>query len=342
MSENNNHEKCHWVGLDVAKNTFDAALVLPHQHFPSTPLHKIPTRKFKRTPEGVTKLLTWLDQKCPDHDNVRVIMEATGNYSPELALWLIEQRPTLQPAIANPYHTSSYIKSMGVRNKTDKLEARALGFYGVERHPLPYEPPTPERAQLRELSRCRDYLVKESTRLKNKLKENSDSIEVTKMFTKRLRLLKNDITRIETSMRELVETHEELKHDIELLNTITGIAFISAAMIIAELGDLRRFKRSRQLSAFAGMSPKHHQSGTSINGRSRLCKQGNPRVRQGLYLSAMVTIRSNNQFQHLYQNLIAQGKAKMVALGAVMRKLLTVMRAMLIKNQTFNPMGITR
>jgi len=342
MNEHSSREQLHWVGVDVAKATFDAAVVCSHQHYPDTPLGKIPVHTFERSLQGVARFLAWLDAFEHEEDACRVIMEATGRYSTELAVWMLEQRPSLRPAIVNPYRTAAFIKSMGVRNKTDSLEARALGFYGVERSPMPYEPPSPERRELRELSRWRDYLVCERTRLKNKAKENQDSPYVAKMHHKRLRLLTADIQRVEGEMHDLVAQHPPLAHDIQLITTIYGIAFINAAMILAELGDLRRFTRARQLTAFAGMSPKHHQSGSSIHRRSRLCKQGNPRVRKGLYLSAMVAIRGNNQFRDTYQKLIALGKPKMVALIAVMRKILTVIRIMLIKNQPFKPMGITQ
>lgn len=341
MNEYSSREQCHWVGADVAKDTFDASLVRYHQHYPATPLNTIPVQTFQRSKKGVQDFLTWLDSQGIGQDSVRVVMEATGHYSTELTMWMLDKRPSLCPAIANAFHTCSFIKSMGVRNKTDRLEARALGFYGVERQPVAYEILSPERNELRELSRCRDDLVRTRTRLKNQMKRHSDSTTVRDLQEKRLAQFKDDIKHIEEAMQALVAKHDALNHDIQLLSSICGIAFINATMIIAELGDLRRFKRARQLTAFAGMSPRHHQSGTSINGKSRLCKQGNPRVRQGLYLSAMVAIRSNNQFRDTYQNLIAQGKAKKVALIAIMRKLLLVMRIILINNQPFKPMGIT-
>lgn len=332
----------HWVGTDVAKSTFDAALLRCDQHYPDTPLRAIPARTFERSSQGVQVFLSWLDAQGVDDENVRVVMEATGNYSTELAVWMLSQRQTLRPAIANPRHTSAFIKSMGLRNKTDRLEARALGFYGVERRPLAYEAPSPEQAELRSLSRYRDSLVRQRTALKNQTKETCQSTFVQKIQAKRLRLLTRDIERVEEQMKALVGQHEDLKRDIELLITIYGVAFINATTVLAELGDLRRFTLARQLSAFAGMSPQHRQSGTSIHARSRLCKQGNSRVRQCLYLSALAAIRGNNQLRETYQRLLAQGKPRMVALGAIMRKLLTLMRAILISGKPYQPLGITR
>lgn len=344
MNENNtqnNFMGTHWVGADVAKSSFDASLVQSDQHYPDTPLREIPVKTFERTFQGVHAFLSWLDSHGVDGTDVRVVMEATGSYSTELAVWMLSQRPTLRPAIANPRHTSAFIKSMGVRNKTDRLEARALGFYGVERRPLAYQAPSPEQAELRSLSRYRDSLVRQRTALKNQMKETRESTFVQKNQAKRLRLLTADIGRVEQQMKTLVEQHEDLKRDIDLLTTIYGVAFINATTIRAELGDLRRFTLARQLSAFAGMSPRHHQSGSSIRGRSRLCKQGNSRVRQCLYLSALAAIRGNNQLHNTYQRLLDQGKPRMVAIGAIMRKLLTLMRAILISGKQYQPLRTT-
>ncbi len=336
-----NSTNTHWVGADVSKATFDVGLVRCDQHYPDTPLRKIPTKSFERSPEGVEAFLDWLNTQGVDEQMVRVVMEATGNYSTELTVWMLATCSALTPAIVNPQHTASFIKSMAVRNKTDSLDARALGFYGVERRPQPYEPLTPELAQLRALSRYRDQLVRERTKMKNQMKEMCVSSFVTKIRAKRMRLINADVKRVEKQMKAVVEHDEELKRNVELLCSIFGVAFISATTILAELGDLRRFDLARQLTAFAGLSPRHHDSGSSIHGRSRLCKQGNPRVRQCLYLSAMVTIRGNNRFRDTYQRIVAEGKPPMVALGAVMRRLLVVMRAILITGRTYQPLGIT-
>ena len=329
----------HWVGFDVSKATFDAACVRAGQKWPATPLCDVPTRKFARTREGVECFVGWLDGLMEDdaQDNrARVVMEATGTYSVELAVWLLERRASLEPAIVCPSHTAAFIKSLGLRNKTDTIDARALAFYGVEREPPPYEPPTPEIAELRALSRCRDALVRERTAADNRAQEGSVSKLVQRIQAKRLRLLDGDIQRIEADMKRLVDATPQLAHDITLLSSIHGVGFITAVVIIAELGDLRRFRKARQLTAFAGLSPRIYQSGISVTARPRMCKKGNPRVRQVLYLCALATIRAPNDLQRTYRRLLEKGKSPMSAIGAVMRKLLTVMRRLLISHNTFN------
>jgi len=330
----------HWVGADVSKGSFDAAFVRRDQKWSATQLCDVPVRSFERSPQGVECFLGWvsgLTDNDAEHSRVRVAMEATGKYSLELAVWLLEQQPSLQPAIVCPSHTAAFIKSLGLRNKTDRLEARALAFYGVEREPVPYEPPTPELAQLQALSRYRDALVRERTAASNRAEEGSTSNLVRRMQAKRLRLLDGDIKRIEAEMKRVVDATPQLKRDIELLSSIYGVGFIVAVVIIAELGDLRRFHKARQLAAFAGISPRVYQSGTSVTGRPRMCKKGNPRVRQVLYLSALATVRGRNDLQRTYQRLLNEGKPPMAAIGAVMRKLLILMRALLISEKPYHP-----
>ena len=330
----------HWVGVDVSKATFDAAFVRMDQKLSSTRLCDLPAQRFERSRQGVECFVSWLSG-LSDNDGqdsqVRVTMEATGNYSIELAVWMLEQQPSLRPAIVCPSHTAAFINSLGLRNKTDKLEARALAFYGVEREPAAYEPATPEMAELQALSRYRDALVRERTAAANMAGEGSVSKLVRRNQAKRLRLLDDDIKRIEVEMKRVVDAAPQLKDDIELLSSIYGVGFIVAVVIIAELGDLRRFRKARQLSAFAGVSPRIYQSGTSVNGRPRMCKKGNPRVRQALYLSALSAIRGSNDLQRTYHRLLAEGKPPMAALGVVMRKLLIVMRALLITETPYDP-----
>lgn len=326
----------HWSGNDVAKQTFDAAFVSAGHHVPAGRLRDLPVKRFPRTREGAKAYLAWLDTLAPG-EAVRVCMEATGNYSTELAVWLLELRPALRPSIVNPNHTAAFIKSLGLRNKTDRIEARALALYGLDRRPVPYEPLSPEQAELRELSRYRDALVVEKVAEKNRSAEQNASSFVAKLQQKRLRLIEKDIQRLEAQMRHVVNQSPELKHDVEQLSTIYGVAFITAVVVLTELGDLRRFQRARQLTAFAGVSPCIRQSGTSVQKRTRMCKQGNPRVRQALYLAAVTAVRGDNDLRRTYLHLICQGKAPKVALGAVMRKLLTIMRAMLLRGKPYDP-----
>jgi len=330
----------YWVGADVAKRTFDAALVRPGQHYPSTPLREVPAATFDRTIDGVQQFVSWLAQQLRADASplsVRVVMEATGKYSEELAQWLNERCPALAPAIANARQTAAYLDSMQLRNKTDRVEARGLAFYGAERRPAPYETLSPPRRELRALSRQRDALVGERVREQNRGEQPFDSKLLAQLHKRRIEQLKRDIARIEARMKEVVETTPELRRDAELLCSMRGVAFITSAVVLAEMGDLRRFNRARQATAFAGLTPRFKQSGTSVNAPAVLCKRGNSRVRQALYMAAMVAVRGQGPLKDLYDRLIAKGANGKAALCAVMRKMLTIMRAILIHETPYDP-----
>jgi transposase len=329
----------HWIGLDVSKKAFDAALVQPGQHYPETPLRTVPAQTFPRNSQGVQQFLEWIDNQVPKAAPMRAVMEATGVYSLELCIWLCERRPQLAPAIVNPEQTAAFLKSMALRNKTDRLDARALAFFGVERQPKPYESLSPEHQALRELSRYRDVLVAEHVAETNREERGSTSALVRKLHARREQQRQRDIAKVEAEIKRLIEKTPTLQRDFTLLTSIPGVGFITAVVILAEMGDLRRFARARQVTAFAGVSPRIGDSGTSVHARPRLCKKGNGRIRQALYLAAMTSVRGTSYLADTYQRLLQHGKKPMVALGAIMRKLLTVMRAVLINEQPFNPGG---
>ena len=330
--------KEHWVGIDVSKATFDAALAEPEQRFPSTPIRALPWDSFPRTLKGVNAFLVWLDALAPG-ENVRVVMEATGQYSIDLTAWLTEKRPSLKPAIENPKNAKAFIDSLNQRNRTDGLAARGLAFYGVERRPSPYEPLSEIRQELRQLNRYRDVLVAQRTALKNRMHEKSTSRIVARMQKRQLRQLDRDISSAEREMTAIVKEDVMFKRDFELLTSIDGVGPITALTVLAEIGDLRRFARARQLVAYAGVNPRIVQSGTSVHGKTHMCKRGNRRVRQALYLSAMATLNTKhpNTLSKTHYHLCEEGKHGLAALGAVMRKQLTVMRAILISGKPYDP-----
>jgi transposase len=335
----------HWVGIDVAKATFQASFARPGQKWPATALRDLPTARFSRTLEGLDALMAWLGEKILAHTpeaSIRVVMENTGKYSTELASWMDRLYPELGPAIVHAQQTHAYIKSMNLRSKTDAIEARALAFYGVEREPVPYVPLTPEQEQLRELVRHRDHLVSLNVAQGNRKEEGTTSSFVERSQQRMANAFQREIKKTEERIKKLTHKNSAMQKDIQLLTTIYGAGYLTAVTVLSEVGDLRRFTRARQLCAFAGLTPRHTQSGSSINKPAHLCKKGNARVRKALYMAALTAIRDKGTMQETYEQLIAKGKPKMVALGAVMRKLLTLMRALLISGKAYDPMWKTR
>jgi transposase len=334
-----------WAGLDVSKKTFDAAIYFPlGPDQPPRALNEMPAAAFDRTSDGVTAFLRWADEQLDlflkenamtEPIALRAVMEATGRYSIDLTALLSKTRPALRPVVAHPKAASDFIKSLRIRNLNDRSAARGLARFGYDNKPEPPATNTPQLAELRELSRLRDAIVIQRVSAENRLTEVAGFKSAAKIQAQVVKSLTASEKATEKEINKLISKHEELRRDVERLETIPGVGRITATAVLAEAGDLRRFNRSRQLSAFAGLSPRTHDSGTSVHKRPRLSKQGTGRLRQALYLSAMSAIQRPGQMRDFYTQLVNVGKKKMQALGAVMRKQLLLMRALLIGNADY-------
>ena len=325
-----------WAGCDVAKDTFDAALWITVGTHEPRAMKDIPVETFERSPEGVREFLAWADETAGEGQGpMRAVMEATGKYSAELAVWMIGARSSLSPAIINPETARRFAQSLALRNKTDRTDARALARYGAERRPVAFEPPTAQLAELRDLSRHRQALIEMRVAEENRAKESTASPLVRKMLKRHIAQLRRDEKAIEEEMKKVLEKSPDLRRDAKLLQTVYSVGLITATSVLAELGDLRRFERARQLTAFAGASPSRQESGASVHRRTRMSKKGSSRIRKALYMAAMTAIRGDSDLADTYHRLVAKKKPKMAAIGAVMRKLLVVMRAVVISGQPY-------
>ena len=122
-----------------------------------------------------------------------------------------------------------------------------------------------------------------------------------------------------------------------MLISIPGVAELTAARLLAEIQDVRRFESARQLAAYAGVTPRQFTSGTSVHGKSRMSKMGNVHLRKHLYMPAMVAKRCNPIIQEFCERLKERNKLPKVVIGAAMRKLLHIAYGILKSEQPFDP-----
>ena len=320
-----------WSGIDVGKEFFDASWVERDTGLEN--FQKIPHAQFERSRAGVREYVRWLKQQGAANASVRVVMEATGRYSLELQVWLVARQASLAPAIVNPKQAKHFHQSLGLRNKTDQVDCRALGLMGKDRRPQPYEPLPAEYQELRELMRQRRDFIQIRVAQRQRLGELPQGrCAVRRTVQSHLRHLNKLLKRIDHALDRLLAASPPLAQDLVLLKTIPGVGRIIALTVLAELGDLRRFNRSRQVSAMAGISPYNHQSGVSTP-RSHLDKNGHAEARSVLYMGALTATRksAHNHLARTYHHLIDDNdKCKKQALVAVARKMLVIMRALLI------------
>lgn len=316
-----------WLGIDVSKATFDAAISVPGGFARS---------RFPRDASGARSCLGWVRQQNPGTP-FACVMEATGGYSKQLATWLLHAQADLHVAIAQPFQVRHFTQALGQRNKTDALDAVVLARFGATFEPRAFHPMPEAYERLRALERERDAFVRSATAMENRQEIPSDDLLAQKVRVRMLRHTRKAIEELDEAILALIRFDDALRKDAQRLQTIPGIGPVLAATLMGELGDLRAFEHPKQLAHFVGVAPVVRTSGISVEGRPHMSKRGNGRVRRMLYMGAMAAIRVDGPFSDTYQHLLEEGKAPMSALGAIMRKLLVVCRGVLVNNEDYNP-----
>jgi transposase len=311
-----------FLGIDLSKETFHAFL-----------LSDLADAKkvFPNTPKGFEQLTTWLKNRRAAE--AHICMEATGAYWEALALYLhgLEHRVS----VVNPARIKALAQSELLRTKTDAVDAALIARFCKSQSPELWVPPPPEIRVLQALMRHYDHLKK--TRAQQSVYvQSSDAAIVTASIREVISTLDEQITQVERKIRQHFDDHPDLKRRRDLLTSIPGIGETTAGSILSEIPHLDRFQSAKAVAAFAGLSPRERRSGTSIHGRTRLCKTGNARIRKALYMPAMVALRFNPILRTFAERLLAAGKHKRLIIGAVMRKLLVLAFGILRSGMPFD------
>lgn len=334
--------KTVYFGCDVSKDTFDVAWRTTDEG-PVRPgdFHAMKSQKFQRTPAGVALFLEMAAKVAGDSPMI-VVMESTGSYSLELSYWIWQKRPDVPIADLPPKQVRDWCKGVGVRAKTDRIDACMIACYGAERRPRVDGPGSGPYPVMRALTRCREALCEKrrivDLQMDEAGRDNIDKATARFMQKEYGRLRKaydKSIAKVEKEIDKLVESHADLKSDCEILDEIPGIGMVVATTVLSEAGDLRQFDSSRQLAGFAGLDPVTRESGTSVKSPGLTTRRGNARIRRVLANAAWASTRTkaDNPFKTTFNRLVAAGKPKLVAMVAVMRKMLATMRAVLISGR---------
>lgn len=313
------------AGIDISKEYFDIALQQYQQI--------IASGQFTNDPAGFKALRKWL--KKQKVSSAWFCMEATGRYGDPLAQFLFEQGH--QVSLINPARIKRYIESKLRRNKFDRLDAKFIADFCATQNPPLWSPPPPEARELQEMVRRLNALIKDRTREKNRLKSGIISDCVLASIHKHIDFINLSIDQLKQDIDCHIEQYPSLKDDSDLLESINGIGPPTAAIILGELGDLSRFDHTDQVVAYAGLSVKHFESGSSVRAEPKLSKLGNSRLRAALYFPAISAIRYNPIIQALALRLENRGKTPMQIIGAAMRKLLRLAFGVLKTRQAFDP-----
>lgn len=317
-----------FAGCDVSKDRLDVCLLQPDG--------RRSTKHFDNAPEGHQQLLAWLIRAGVP---VRVVIEATGTYSLDLALRLHEA-DQVELMVANPRATKKFAAAQMRRSKTDQIDAEVLCDFARRMEFVPWQPPEAAILALRGIARRMQALTVERTRELARLR-HAEATETTPAVVindieVNLRHLERRLDEMLRQALKLVREQERLEQAFEHLTSVRGIGDKSAVMILPEVLILPEELTVRQWVAHAGLDPCKHTSGDSVEKRERISKVGNVKLRRALYMPAWVAVQWEPNVQAFYEKLIARGKKPMVAIVAVMRKLLHAIYGMLKHDADFD------
>lgn len=281
-----------------------------------------PARTFNNDADGHQALKGYLTR---NRTSVRVCLESTGLYGLDCAL-LLQADTRIEVTVVNPRMIKDFARALAHRSKTDPLDALVLLEY-VERMPFQlWQPPCQAALQVTALARRIHTLTQQTTMEKNRLHAVETTQTTLPLIVRDLRRsiagLETAIEKLSRAAQKLIAADASLARRFLLLKSAPGIGVVSALQLLGELSLIPENCDVRQWVAYAGLDPTHHDSGSSVHKKVGISKIGNRHIRRALYMPALSASRCSPHLKSFYLHLQTKGKCKMVALVAVMRKLL--------------------
>lgn len=298
------------VGVDVAKSTLDLAVSNSKE-----------TRQFQNDHEGITSAVQYITALKP----TIIILEATGHFEMPLAAAL--QTSRLPVVIVNPRQVRDFARATGVLAKTDSIDARILALFGLQIKPEVRLLPDQKVRDMGSLLSRRRQLIEMLTSEHNRILQANGTIRPG--IEMHIRWLEKAISSINDDLDNGIRNSPSWREKDDLLKSVPGIGKVVSTTLLIELPELGQLNR-RKIAALVGVAPLNRDSGT-MRGK-RTVWGGRAKLRAVLYMAALVGVQHNPVIASFYERLLKAGKAKKVALVACMRKLLTILNAMIRSN----------
>jgi transposase len=315
------------LALDLAKRSAEAAIApmgALEKDWKRFPTHTIGVPP--ESPQAIVDLLAWVASVAAPEARCRlVVVESTGNISRRFAAALNATERLPHVNIVNPARSKSYLISQGVREKTDRIDAAGLALYGARCNLHAPRELSASEMHLRELTRLREACMADRTMWQNRLGEACDDL-VRKRVKEQIAAQERAIRNVEGDIEKALQADSALGQQAQWIKQVKGLKTVAANTITSELGDLSRYGRS-ELTAVSGVFPKRFDSGSSVHRPPRLACGGGRRVRRVLYMAATSILHSKGPLREYADRCIAAGQKKMQVIGALMRKLLLIARA---------------
>lgn len=303
-----------YCGVDVSKAHLD--------------IHLYPNNKVLKIANSKADIEKFAKEHLAPQNIKRVTCEATGGYEGLLKSTLHQYGYTVW--IVDPRRVKAFRVASGCKSKSDKIDAKMIAEFSVKNTP-DYETvdKTETQQMLRSLNARKKDLTKmlaeEKTRLQHPVhKPCKTSIQ------KLLKVLAKEIKSLEQQIKELVKQDQDLNKKAELLESIPGIGFATASLLLCSVPELGTLNK-KEIAALIGVCPYENSSGT-FNGK-RFIRGGRVEPRNALYMCALTTIKYHLPLKEFYDRLIAAKKPFKVAIVAVMRKLIIIANTILKREE---------
>lgn len=309
------------IGIDIAKLKFDVARLCEG---------KYKHAKFANNAEGFADFNLWLN-RFGDTD-ARLCLEATGAYGLPLAEFLAGQGHFV--SVVNPAQIHAFGKSELSRAKTDKADAKLIARYGLQAPLDRWVPPPTNIRHLQALTRRLEHLLEMHRMEQNRL-ETADAAIITSINCV-LATLDAELKATRQAIHDHIDNDPGLKQQHDLLASIPGIGPATIAYLLVAMSLHHGYVNAKQVVAHAGLAPAIRQSG-QWTGKTRIAKNGDPRLRKALYMPALVAWKYNPSIQAYCERLKANGKNGKLIVCAAMRKLIHLAFAVLKSGKPFDP-----
>jgi transposase len=299
------------VGIDVAKDKLDLAVDGQHR-----------ITSFANDAAGIAELVQQLTKAAPKAAPAVIVIEATGGLERPLLQALLEAE--LPVALVNPGRVRHFAIGIGILSKTDPIDARVLARFARLAAPRLAEKASKNQIELQALVVCRRQLNVTRAQQTNRLGATA-AARARRPIPAVITVLDKQIEKLDRQVRDLIDSDDDFKHLDRLLQSVPGVGPTLSATLTAEMPELGQADGNK-IAALAGVAPFNHDSGRFAGKRS--IRGGRTSVRCVLYMATIAAIRSNPLIKTFSDRLKNAGKAAKVRIVACMRKLLTLLNAM--------------
>jgi transposase len=315
-----------FVGCDIAARWFDLCMVVS-----GTPERQ----RFDNTSAGCEQARRWMFSFGADE--FLLVFEPTGRYSELLAEYLYG-RDNISVLQANPRKFRQFAKSLDPDTKSDEFDAEALARYAQERSDQcrPFQPRSAARKELADIRMYMRGLKKRKCMLQNQLKCGLRSEFVCKQLESELALVESQLKAAKRASREVIKSDPELARDCKLLQSIPGVGEETAILLLTVI-DFRQLGTPRAAARFAGLTQRKFESGSSVRGRPRITKAGDPELRSGLFFPSISARTHEPTIAAFADRMTKHSKPWGVIRTAISRKLVVLAAALIRDQRMYEP-----